>query len=429
MHHLPLTGIRVVDLTVVWAGPYCTQLLADWGAEVIRLEPLQLFQPITRGFSPRPTKAAIAASHKYPNNQPGPRPWNRASAFNAHARNKLSMTIDLRRREGISAFERLIRVTDVMVENNPVSTLEKLSITYQRLRQIRPDIIMVRMPPYGLNGPYMSYRTLGSSLEAVIGHTSLRGYRDMDLSMTSSSFVADAAAGTNAAFVAISALYYRQATGKGQLVDMGQSESMIPYLGEAIMDCSMNGRVQGPLGNGHPSKAPHGCYPCRGEDRWVVIAIGSDDEWQALCRIMGNPPWCSEAKFATCLGRWHHQEELDRRLAEWTSDCDAYEVMGLLQREGLAAGPVMDERDLCRDPHLKSRGFLEELNQSETGTYSYPGLMWKSTAFPNALRSPPCLLGEHNEYIYRELLGYSGAEYEKLETQGHIGMDYPADVK
>ena len=173
---LPLAGIRVLDLSIVWAGPYATQLLADWGAEVIRVEPLAVFQPVTRGVVPRPKKGQFLSAHKFPDNDPGLRPWNRDSAFNTHARNKLSMTLNLDVNDGRTVFEDLVAISDVLVENNPVSTLTKLGIDYPWLRNIRPDLIVVRMPPYGLQGPYRNFRSVGSSLEAVMGHTSIRGY-------------------------------------------------------------------------------------------------------------------------------------------------------------------------------------------------------------------------------------------------------------
>ena len=199
------------------------------------------------------------------------------------------MTLNLDADDGSTVFEDLVAISDVLIENNPLSTLAKLGIDYPWLRNIRPDLIVVRMPPYGLQGPYRNFRSVGSSLEAVMGHTSIRGYRDTDPSMTSSVYTADASAGANAAFAVVSALLFRRESGSGGLIDAGQSQAMLPYLGEAFMDYSMNSRVQTTLGNAHPSKAPHGCYPCVGGDRWVTISVDGDDQWKALRSVMGNP--------------------------------------------------------------------------------------------------------------------------------------------
>ena len=428
LHHLPLSGIRVLDLSIVWAGPYATQMLADWGAEVIRVEPLTVFQPVTRGVVPRPEKGQYLSAHKFPNNDPEPRPWNRDSAFNTHARNKLSMSLNLDDAEGRAVFADLVAVSDVLLENNPVSTLAKLGIDYPWLRNLRADIIVVRMPPYGLQGPYRHFRSVGSSLEAVMGHTSIRGYRDTDPSMTSTVYSADAAAGANAAFATVSALFFRRESGIGGLIEVGQSQAMLPYLGEALIDYSVNGRVQNTLGNSHSSKAPHGCYPCLGGDRWITISVDGDDEWKAFRRVMGNPSWSADTRFATCSGRWIWQEELDALISRWTRDLEARDVMAELQSAGIAAGPVMKESDILADSHLADRGFFQTLDHSDTGVYQYPGPMWRSRTFPNRLRTPPCNLGEHNDFVYRDLLGYADERYSELETAGHIGTEFHPNV-
>ena len=425
---LPLSNTRVLDLSIVWAGPYATQLLADWGAEVIRIEPLSVFQPVTRGVVPRPKKGQFLSAHKFPDNDPEPRPWNRDSAFNTHARNKLSMSLNLDNQEGIRVFEHLVSISDVLLENNPVSTLAKLGIDYPWVRNIRPDIIVVRMPPYGLQGPYRHFRSVGSSLEAVMGHTSIRGYRDTDPSMTSTVYSADAAAGANAAFAAVSALLFRQDSGLGGLFEVGQAQAMLPYLGEALVDYSMNSRVQSSLANADYSKAPHGCYPCAGGDNWITLSIASDGQWQTLCELIDSPALSNDSRFNTILGRWRLQEEIDSHITRWTRDKDTNDLMILLQHSGIPSGPVMKESHLLADPHLSDRGFFQTLHHSETGLYRYPGPMWRSQSFPNQLRTPPCNLGEHNNYVYRDLLGYDNDRYSQLESAGHIGAEFHPNV-
>jgi len=427
MAKLPLEGIRVAALTVVWAGPFAEMLLADWGAEVIRVESLKHFPVPTRGMMPRPP--AFLTEHwrgytAYVGKEPGERPWNRFALFNAHARNKLSMTVDLTQPKGMEIFKRLIEVSDIYLDSNQVQVAEKLGINYDMLRQVKPDIIMITMPGFGTTGPYKYYRAFGAHLEGFFGHTWLRGYPDSDPTTTTYAFHCDAAAGATAAFAAVMALRYRNRTGKGQWIDLAQAEAAVPHLGEAVMDYTMNRRVQGAMGNRHPSAAPCGCYRCRGEDRWVTITVTSDEEWQGLCRAMGNPSWTKDERFADGLSRYRNQVELDRLVEEWTIQHDHYAVMHLLQREGVPAGPVIDDRDALNDPHLKDRGFFEELYQEDCGTLTYPGLAWKMSKTPNYLRLPPVRLGEHNEYVYKEVLKVSDEEYAELEREGHIGMDY-----
>ena len=421
---LPLSNTRVLDLSIVWAGPYATQILGDWGAEVIRVEPLSVFQPVTRGVVPRPRKGQFLSAHKFPDNDPEPRPWNRDSAFNTHARNKLSMSLNLDDQDGLRVFEDLVSISDILVENNPVSTLAKLGIDYPWLRSIRPDIIVIRMPPYGLHGPYRHFRSVGSSLEAVMGHTSIRGYRDTDPSMTSTVYTADAAAGANAAFAAVSALLFRRESGLGGLIEVGQAQAMLPYLGEALIDHSMNDRIQSTLANSDYSKAPQGCYPCAGGDNWITISIASDDHWESLCELIDSPALSNDPRFKTILGRWRLQEEIDTQITRWTRDKDPLDLMARLQDRGIPSGPVNKDSHLLADPHLANRGFFQALDHSDTGVYRYPGPMWRSESFHNHLRTPPCNLGEHNDFVYRELLAYSNARFSQLEAAGHIGTEF-----
>ena len=427
MGGLPLEGIRVLELTLVWAGPYGTQILADWGAEVIRIESIQFAAPATRGLSMRPSwedmDRAIKAGFGYAELYPEEQPWNKNPLFNTHARHKLSMTVDLRRPEGLEFFKRLLQVSDVFVENNVPETIEKLGLTYDELRRAREDLIMVRMPAYGLSGRYKNYRSWGMHVEGVAGHSWLKGYPDTDPSGRPEMNNSDAGGGLSVALSTLMALRHRSRTGEGQLVEVPLCETFIPYLGGSIMDFTLNGRVQETLGNGHPSMAPHGCYPCKGEDRWVVIAVGSDEEWRGLCKAMGDPEWVRDDRYATTLGRWRNQDVLDQHIERWTKNQDHYHLMCLLQRDGVPAGPVIDERDAYNDPHIQARGFFQELADHEIGTHRHVGLMWRMAKTPNGLRRPPCYLGEHNEYVYRELLGFDEEEYDRLEKEGYIGVE------
>jgi len=431
MPKLPLEGVRVLDITVVWAGPYCTSFLADLGAEVIRIESLNTFVTLGRGSMAHPTEEDLKGMSPWagamPGRVPGARPWNRYPIFNAHARNKLGMTLDILRPGGMDIFKRLVKISDVFVENNPTSTMEKLGISYSLLQEQNPGIIMLRMPAYGNTGAYRNHRAYGLHIEGVIGHTLQRGYADMDPSANSTVLMSDAAGGTQGAFAVLAALHHRKRTGRGQLIELSQAENTLPYLGQSFMDFSMNGRNASTLGNHHPY-AVQGCYPCKGVDRWVTITLFDDKDWAAFVQALGIPDWCREDRFAGAISRYRHHDELDRYIAQWTEQLESYDVMRLLQSVGVAAGPVMDQRDAYEDPHLNEREVFEEVYQEDTGTHRYPGAPYKMSETPIKIRRGPLRLGEDNEYIYKTLLDCSDEEYAELEAQGHIGMDYPEDM-
>lgn len=440
MAKLPLEGIRVLDLTVVWAGPFCTMFLGDMGAEIIRVENINVWQTNTRGFMARPPKALIEMQPglgPYPNFDPGERPWNRHPLFNSHARNKLSWTVDLRKPEGIELFKRMVAISDVVIENNAVETMEKLGITYEMLSGVNPDIIYLRMPPYGTSGPYRNLRGFGSNFESVIGHTLLRTYLNTDPATNSPVYSADYLGGAQGAFAILAALHYRRRTGKGQYVEYAQTEGAMALMGLPFMDYALNGRVRTEgLGNRDPS-AIQGCYRCRNEgmrpegeprDRWVCITVANDAEWAAFRAVLGDPAWARDARFADVASRYRHHDEIDKRISEWTAQRTSYEIMHALQANGIAAGPVMDSQDALSDPHLEARGFFKTVTQAETGTHRYPGPLFRFSTTPIEVRTPPVLLGEHNEYVYKELLGVSDEEYARLEAEGHIGMDFAPNI-
>ena len=434
---LPLAGIRAVGVTAVLAGPYASQLLADWGCEVISVESTQRRQLQTRGFSlrfPEGKKVKVEDGAPwpwgYPDGKPGERPWNRFSAFNAHNRNKLAMTVDLTKPKGMEILRRLVRLSDIFIENNTPSTMDHLGITYEWLKEARPDIIAIRMPAFGLSGPYKDYRTFGSGPEATVGFAWLRGYTDLDKSVsTTSTAHCDATGGVNAALAVLMALHYRRRTGRGQLIELAQVEGFIPQLGEAVMDYTMNRRIQNSLGNRDlHGAAPCGNYRCKGNDRWVSITVRGDQEWESFCRALGNPEWTKDAKFSTALSRYRNQDDLDKLVESWTLEHDHYAVMFMLQEAGVAAAPLLDGADAYRDQHLAEMGIFEKVTHPEAGTHSYSGIGWTQARTPNHIRRYACLLGEDNEYVYKELLGVSDEEYAELEREGHIGVDFAPHV-
>lgn len=432
MGNLPLEGVRVVTMTVVWAGPFAEMFLADWGAEVIKVETIQRFTTQSRGRMARPPEVLAKSSPTtacYPNDQAGDRPWNRCSIFNYHARNKLGCTMDLTQPSGKELFKRLIARSDVFLENNAGGVVNKLGIGFEALREVNPRLIMISLPAFGNYGPYKYFHGFANHQEAISGHTLLRGYLDLGPTMTPNAYHADACAGAKSALAVMLALRQRRRTGKGQFIDFSQAEAALSHQAEAIMDYSMNRRIRTSLGNRHASAAPCGTYRTKGEDEWVAITVYGDRDWEGFCRALGNPEWTQDERFSSSLRRWQNQDDLDGFVEQWTRPRTNYEVMHVLQREGVAAGPVLSNKAAFDDPHLLERGQFEEVHQQDCGTYLTPSFLWRARNTPNKIRKPPVRLGEHNEYVYKELIGVSDEEYVQLEKDGHIGVDYAPHVK
>jgi benzylsuccinate CoA-transferase BbsF subunit/naphthyl-2-methylsuccinate CoA transferase subunit len=428
---LPLEGIRILDFTVVWAGPFATQLLAEWGAEVIRVESTKFFPSTTRGILARPSKELVQQGGigGYPDADPGERPWNRAALFNVHARNKLSMTVDLTTPEGQEIFANLVSKSDGLIENNAIATMERAGVSWEKLSKINPEFVLVRMPAFGISGPYKNYRTFGSHMESLVGHYSLFGYEGETPEASGTSLFADPASGVSGALAFMSGLRHRRNTGKGIQIESPTAENFANQLGPHIVGYSMTGVVPEYTGNRHPVYAPQGVYRCKGEDRWISITITDDAEWDELCSIMGAKELSQNSEYGTVEKRRMKHDVIDQAISNWTIKQDNIELMNMLQDRGIPAGAVMNEKDAFEDPHLQERGYWEELTHPEAGTYKYPGVLWKSKAIDNKLRRAAPRLGEDNEYVYKSILGYTEAEYQKYEKDGHIGMDYDDSIQ
>lgn len=426
---LPLDGVRIVDLTVVWAGPYATMQLADWGAEIIRVESVHHFASATRGQMPWPPAPVVQASATgglgWPYDEAGERPWNRTPVFNAHARNKKSVTVDLTRPEGREVLRRLVAISDGLIENNLPPNIEKQGVDWDELSKVNPQLIMVRMPAFGLQGPYRGYRTWGNHMEALVGHTLIRTYPDLSPEYAPTGVPADAAGGVGGAFAFLMGLRQRRRTGQGVLIEAATAENFVSFLGEFVMDYAMNGRTWEQMGNRHWWWAPHNVYPCPGTERWVTIAVRSEDEWRALLDVMRREDLAADPRFADMASRYRHQHALDEIIAAWTRQHDAYWIMYRLQERGVPAGVLMHEGDVLESRQHEARGFFQEIDHAESGRYRHVGRLWQASETPPRPARGAPLLGQDNEYVYRELLGYSAEEYRAFEAQGHIGMDYP----
>ncbi|MFN0095676.1 MAG: CaiB/BaiF CoA transferase family protein [Dehalococcoidia bacterium] len=430
---LPLKGVRICDFSIVWAGQSATMYLADMGAECIKVENPNLWNPMTRAASPRinaQTAAMVPAWIGGHPTDPGPRPWNNSPAFIHVMRNKKSFTVDSRTPEGFALVRELIATCDIIAENLPVGTLEKIGLDDATIRSIRPDIIILHLPAFGRTGAYVEGRGYGSHMDAVGGSTILRGYRDTSPLTNVQVFAGDFFAGMHGAVAAMAALRHRRRTGEGQTIEMTQAEASASMFPQAALDGAWNGRAHTSIGNrSFEGFVPNGVFRCAGEDRWVAISCRDDAEWRALVAYLGNPAWARDAALDHAEGRATHEDRIEAEIAAFTASHDQGELFRGLQAAGVTAGPVMDARDAATDPHLAAAGSWVRL----PATADYPEVDWGRPPYRFSksdvgLRTPPCLMGEHNDYVYRELLGLSDAEVERYRAAGHIADGYAPNV-
>ena len=426
----PLEGVRIIDMTVIFAGPYGTMFLADMGAETIRVETVNHLPATSRGQFARPSKESqlSALSSPYPDRDPGDRPWNRASNFNAHSRNKSGMTLELGQPEAKDIFRRLVEVSDLFIENNAAGSMARLGVSYDVVSKWNPRLIMISACGFGQTGPWSEYRGIGTQFEAAVGHASVSGYPDMGIDGAPGSVATDASSGVTVALAATLALHQREKTGKGMYIDISLGENFLPHLGELYMDYTINGRVAGPPGNRDWWNV-QGAYPCAGDDEWIALTIGRIEQWRALCQLMGKPDLLEDDRFVDMNALRAHHDEVDDIIAAWTSGYDPIALFHRLQSEGIPAGYLMHEDHVFEDPQLKERGFFVPITAPEVGTYLYPSTTFRMSNVPFEVRKPPVRLGEDNDYVYREVLGLTEEEYDRLKAQGHIGMDYAPHVK
>ena len=405
MPHLPLEDIWVIDFTTVWAGPFTTRMLADFGANVIKLESLG------RPDQTRYMHVDVRASEKL---------WNHGGYFHQFQRNKYGITLDLSQSRGKEILLQLVRRCDVFVENFAARVVTGLGVSYEELIKVKPDIIMLSLHGFGNTGPYRDRPAYGGTVEAPTGFRSLIGYGD-GVPITPGSPLSDPIGSLHGVFAILSALAYREETGKGQFIDLSLHESIGCVMEEATLQYTVDNREPRQLGARHSYMAPHGFYQCKGDDSWVAICVTSDEEWAALCRVIGNPA-LAEERFSDPLSRWQNQDELDRLIEEWTIEHERYEAMNILQKAGVAAGACFNAQDILNDPHFKERAYFW---YPDTGTYPQVGPVIKMSETSASLRLLAPALGEHNEYFLRDILGMSAEEIATLREEKIIG-DEPA---
>ncbi len=420
MSRLPLEGVRIIDSTYIIAMPYAGGMMTDLGAEVIKIEGPTHIDPTRSG-----TNRALA------DNEPGEDWWNRAPAFNQINRGKRSLTLDLSKEDGREVLKELIKVSDILVENYTPRVMRRWGLDYPNLKKLKPDIIMVSNTGYGHSeGPYSSYPAQATTQEATHGHTHITGYRGDIPSKAGQSYV-DFLASWAGLMAIATALRYRNRTGKGQWLDIGMYQMGVYCTSEYILDWLANGRRGGRIGNRHPWRVPQGCYPCAGKDQWCVISVGDDEEWMALCMVMGRLELAEDPRFASGVDRKRHHDELDDIIRTWTGGLDKFQVMERLQQAGVPAGPVYNGRDINLDPHRWARGFLQKINFPEDrnlGTRVFMGLPWQLSKTPVSIRRPAPTVGQDNASILGELLCLSNEKTAELK-EAQIIADRPINAR
>ena len=401
MKALPLQGVRILDLTHSWAGPQGTRLMADFGAEVIRVEYVRRLCLLRGGKK----------ENRAYNAQPD---WFQVN------RNKLSITLDLRQEEDRNILRDLVKISDVFIENSRTGVMEQLGFAYPDLRELRPDIIMVSMAAFGNSGPLAAYAGYGATVEALGGIQGLTAYEKTGRPQRIKEM--DIINGVVAAAAILTALLYRQRTGKGQHVDYSHLEGAShATIGEHLLNYAMNGSQVLPAGNRHPHYAPQGCYRCRGTDKWVTLTVRTEAEWPRFCRALGQEEWLADPRFTSRAARMAHHDELDRLIEAWTATRTHLEAMSHLQDHGIAAGAVLDTAEINDDPHLEARGyFIAGVPGSDQVFAGFP-FKFESRAGRIAWRGPD--LGEHNVRVISELLGRSPKTIKPIQEE-EIGTAY-----
>ncbi len=396
----PLSGIRVLDFSWVWAGPYCTQQLAYLGAEVIRIE----------------SSKRLCATRCLPpflGDKPGP---NRAGPFNQWNQNKLSLELNLSRGEAVEIACELARHCDVAVENFAPGVIDRMGLGYDVLRRHQPDLIMISMSGYGRTGPHSGFVNYGPQLGAQSGLLSVTGYPG-DRPREAAIAYSDPASGMFATYLVTAALIHRARTGEGQYMDLSMLEVLEMFQPEMLLEYAMTGRNAGFIGNRDRVMSPHNCYKALGDaEAWVTIAVGSETEWRALCAAMGQPSLADDPRFASAELRKRNEDALDRIISDSTARRDRWETTEMLQRAGVAAFPTLNNKDIAHDPNLRERGFLVELNHSEGGKLTEPGVPWTMSATPCRVRRAAPTLGMDTEDVLTRLLGYSTEKIAALRA-------------
>ena len=402
MQRLPLEGIRVIDFTTVLAGPYMTEWMGVMGAEIIKIETnSRLSDRLALARSSKPRYVGVNESYSF--------------ALNNYS--KKSITLNMKQPKAVELTKELVKISDIVTENFGGSVMDQWGLGYEELKQHKPDIILFSGSGYGRTGPRKEFPGYAPIVDAFTGLTSVNGYIDSKPVPLGSYGWTDMIQALNGTFAILAALNHRLETGEGQYIDAAMTESNANFMGELFMDYTMNDKVGKPVGNRDSIMAPHGCYRCQGDDKWVAIAVSSEQEWEAFKHAIGSPEWTKKEEFSDELSRWKNQEQLDNLIEEWTKKHDHYEVMKILQEAGVMAGVSVDMAEVVNDRQLNEREFFFDMEHPLMKKLHLARLPWKLSDTPRGNYYCAPLLGEHNDYVFGKLLGMPKEEVTQLEEQ------------
>jgi benzylsuccinate CoA-transferase BbsF subunit len=402
---LPLHGLRVVDFTWLGAGPYTTRVLADHGADVVRVE-----------SSKRLDRLRILPPFRDGDRRDS---VNRSGYFADRNSNKRAVTINLKHPDAAALILRLIATADVVASNFTPGTMDSLGVGYDAARAVRPDVIFLEMGMQGANGPDAKVVGYGQTVSALTGLYHLSGLPGQPPVGTGTNYPDHVPAPMHAAFALLAAIRHRRRTGEGQHIDVSQTETMVGLLGPAVLDVTVNGRSAVPQGNRAAYAAPQGVYPCRGEDRWLALSVLDDEQWRALSTELGAVELLDDPRFATSAARHEHHDALDEELARHTSVLDAVELMDRLQKRGVPAGVMQTYQDLLdEDPQLRHRQHFAVLDHPEMGPSAYNAPPFRLSGIEGSvMRTPAPLLGQHTREVCAELLGLTEEEIDAMVAE------------
>ena len=399
-----LEGIKVVEFAAFAAGPGIGKHLADHGAQVIRVESRSRPDGFRTHYPP------------FKDNKPG---LNRSGCFSFFNNNKYSVTINLKVPGAVELAKRLVARADIVIENMTPGTIGRLGLGYQELIKVKPDLIMLSTCNQGQTGPHASHPGFGSHLSSLSGFSHFTGYPGKTPLLLYGPYIDFIGEGYGLICI-LAALDYRRRTGKGTFIDCAQYENGVQFLIPAMLHFTVNGKIMERMGNRHPAAAPCGAFPCQGDDQWCALSVFADGEWQALRKVMGNPSWALDPKFDTVLGRKKHEDELEEKIAGWTRLFTREELMEKLQNVGIRAGIVNTMGGLFSDLQLDHRKFWRGINHAEMGWHHYKTGSFFLTKTPPEVTMPAPCLGEHNRYVFLEVLGMAETEFEELVSRGVV---------
>ena len=392
--------IKVADFTWVGVGPITTKYLADHGATVVRLE-----------SHTRPDVLRLAPPWR--DGQPG---LDRSQFFASFNTSKYGITLDLSKPEAQELAKKLVAWADIAVESFTPKAMRNWGLDYEHLKQVNPQLIMLSTCQQGQTGPHALYPGFGQLMASLAGYYHISGWPDRPPAPPYGAYT-DFIAPRFAATVLMAALDYRRRTGVGQYIDLAQYEASLHFLAPALLDYHVNDRVLEREGNRSFRSAPHGAYRCQGEDRWLAVSVSNDAQWQGLLAALGNPSWGQDPRFVSQNDRLAHGEELDRLVEAWTVQHDAEAAAATLQKAGVPAGVVQNCLDLHQDPRLEAWGMFQYLAHKEMGPSPYEGHQFHLSKTPGELRWAAPVMGQHNEYIFKEILGLSQEEIVRLAEE------------